>query len=70
MKLLKPISIEELLGIMGVEATVRGNQTQMVLGINELHSVEDGDLSFVDCDKYYDRMLRSKASIIDRKSVV
>ena len=64
MKLKKPLSIPELLNIIGVEASIKGDANQMMFGINELHSVEEGDLSFVDCDKYYDRMLRSKASII------
>lgn len=60
----KPISIDELLGILNVEATVKGKTDNMVHGINELHSVQPGDLSFVDNDKYYDRMLKSAATII------
>ena len=64
MKLANPISIDELLGILQTEAIVKGKTDNRVCGINELHSVEEGDLSFVDNEKYYDRMLRSKASVI------
>jgi UDP-3-O-[3-hydroxymyristoyl] glucosamine N-acyltransferase len=35
-----------------------------VLGINEIHVVEQGDIVFVDHPKYYDKALDSKATII------
>lgn len=35
-----------------------------VLGMNEIHVVEHGDIVFVDHPKYYDKALRSKATII------
>lgn len=35
-----------------------------VLGMNEIHVVEKGDIVFVDHPKYYDKALESKASII------
>ena len=41
-----------------------GNTDVEILGINEIHTVERGDISFVDHPKYYDKMLKSKASII------
>ena len=63
MKLANPISIDELLGILQTEATVKGKTDNRVCGINELHSVEEGDLSFVDNEKYYDRMLRPHGKI-------
>ena len=50
--------------MIGNPVTVLGSYSGMVTGINELHSVEPGDISFVDCDKYYKRMLESKASVI------
>ncbi len=43
---------------------IRGDQTIMALGINEIHKVEPGDITFVDLDKYYDRSINSNASII------
>lgn len=64
MKLSKPITIDELLGMLNVNAVVVGDRSNVVLGINELHSVQPGDLSFVDNEKYYDRMLRSAATVI------
>ena len=36
----------------------------MVTGLNEIHKVENGDISFVDFEKYYDKCLRSAATII------
>lgn len=35
-----------------------------VLGMNEIHVVEPGDIVFVDHPKYYDKALQSKATII------
>ncbi len=35
-----------------------------VLGINEIHVVEPGDLVFVDHPKYYDKALNSRATVI------
>jgi UDP-3-O-[3-hydroxymyristoyl] glucosamine N-acyltransferase len=35
-----------------------------VLGMNEIHVVEEGDIVFVDHPKYYDKALESKATII------
>ncbi len=35
-----------------------------VLGMNEIHVVEPGDIVFVDHPKYYDKALESKASVV------
>ncbi|SDQ77051.1 UDP-3-O-(3-hydroxymyristoyl)glucosamine N-acyltransferase [Flagellimonas zhangzhouensis] len=35
-----------------------------VLGMNEIHVVEEGDIVFVDHPKYYDKALESKATIV------
>ena len=64
MKLPSPISINELLDIIQTDITVKGDSSNVIYGINEIHSVNVGDLSFVDNEKYYDRMLRSKATVI------
>lgn len=64
MRFSQPVSIDTLIDIMGHHVPKNGVYSGMVTGINELHSVEDGDLTFVDCDKYYQRVLQSKASFI------
>jgi len=48
-----------------------GNSPAQVLGINEIHKVEEGDLCFVDHPKYYDKSLSSNAThiIINTKNV-
>ncbi len=35
-----------------------------VLGMNEIHVVESGDIVFVDHPKYYDKALKSAATIV------
>ncbi len=42
----------------------------MISGLNEIHMVEAGDITFVDHPKYYDKALNSKATtiIINKKS--
>ena len=41
-----------------------GNDDFSILGINEIHIVEKGDIVFVDHPKYYDKALKSAASVI------
>lgn len=41
-----------------------GNADFPVLGMNEIHVVEKGDIVFVDHPKYYDKALKSEATII------
>lgn len=64
MKFTTPITIDQLLDIITQTVEIQGNKNNLVKGINEFHSVEEGDLSFVDHDKYYNRVLESKATII------
>ncbi len=45
-------------------ARLVGNATQMATGINEIHKVTNGDISFVDFEKYYNACLNSAATII------
>lgn len=52
-------SISELIGARFV-----GSADFPVLGINEIHVVEPGDLVFVDHPKYYDKALNSRATVI------
>ncbi len=60
----KALTISEVLGIIGHDVKVIGNSDNMVTGINEIHSIEDGNLSFVDSPKYYSRVVNSAAGTI------
>lgn len=51
--------IAELIG-----ATTKGNTDRLVTGLNEINRVEEGDLVFVDHEKYYDKALNSAATTI------
>jgi UDP-3-O-[3-hydroxymyristoyl] glucosamine N-acyltransferase len=46
------------------DAKVLGDGNMAVSGINEIHGVEKGDITFVDHPKYYDKALNSAASFI------
>ena len=41
-----------------------GDGDRQVLGLNEIHNVEEGDITFVDHEKYYKSTLQSNASVI------
>jgi UDP-3-O-[3-hydroxymyristoyl] glucosamine N-acyltransferase len=62
MRFPRPYSLQELAGL--VKAIPVGDPEFQVLGINEIHMVEPGDLTFVDHPKYYDKALNSKATTI------
>lgn len=47
-----------------INSSFVGDEDFPVLGINEIHIVEEGDIVFVDHPKYYDKALQSKATII------
>lgn len=47
-----------------LKADFAGAADHVVSGINEIHRVMPGDLTFVDHPKYYDKALKSKASTI------
>ncbi len=47
-----------------IDAEFHGNPDTLVSGINEIHQVEQGDLTFVDHPKYYNKALSSKATTI------
>jgi UDP-3-O-[3-hydroxymyristoyl] glucosamine N-acyltransferase len=62
MKFNKPHSLEEIAKLLNCEFV--GDHYFEVLGMNEIHVVQEGDIVFVDHPKYYDKALQSKASII------
>lgn len=47
-----------------IDAKAIGNTDFPVLGMNEIHRVEAGDIVFVDHPKYYDKALESAATIV------
>ncbi|MFK7921535.1 MAG: UDP-3-O-(3-hydroxymyristoyl)glucosamine N-acyltransferase [Bacteroidia bacterium] len=68
MKLKTPAKISQLAALLDCEYV--GEAEHLVSGINEIHKVEPGDLTFVDIEKYYDKALNSAATtILINKSV-
>ncbi len=59
---LKGITLGQLAGLTG--ARMIGDPEFAVTGINEIHMVEEGDLTFVDHPKYYAKALNSAATTI------
>ncbi len=62
MNLAAPVSVKWLAEFVG--AKLIGNEEQQATGINEIHKVRPGDISFVDAEKYYDKCLNSPATVI------
>jgi UDP-3-O-[3-hydroxymyristoyl] glucosamine N-acyltransferase len=62
MKFHSPQHLEDIAKI--IDCDYIGNAEFPVLGMNEIHVVEPGDIVFVDHPKYYDKALESKATII------
>jgi len=70
MKFTNKLTVSQIIEIMNSEVTVTGDLNNLFSGINEIHSVEPGDISFVDHPKYYDKVLNSKAiAVIINKNV-
>src|SRR4051812_33573387 len=57
-----PVSVQWIASFINAE--IFGNKTGEATGINEIHSVQPGDIVFVDHPKYYAICLNSKASFI------
>lgn len=62
MKFPKPYTLGQIASIIGSQYV--GSDDFPVLGINEIHVVQPGDLVFVDHPKYYDKALNSKATVV------
>lgn len=62
MKFTTPQTLKQISDLLQIEFV--GNSDFPVLGINEIHVVEPGDIVFVDHPKYYDKALNSAATII------
>ncbi len=57
-----PHSLEQIATI--IDTPFVGDADFQVLGMNEIHVVQQGEIVFVDHPKYYDKALNSKASVI------
>ena len=57
-----PYTLGQIATIIGCEYV--GPEEFPVLGMNEIHVVQKGEIVFVDHPKYYDKALNSKASVI------
>lgn len=62
MKFTQAIPVQEIAQL--INATVLGKQDNQATGINEIHHVEAGDITFVDVRKYFNKSLESAATII------
>ena len=62
MQLNRTYSLQEIVALIGGQ--IKGPEKHAVTGINEIHRVEPGDITFVDHPKYYDKALQSKATTV------
>lgn len=62
MKFKSPTTVKQIATYYNCELI--GDEHKQVLGLNEIHNVEEGDITFVDHEKYYKSTLQSKASVI------
>jgi len=62
MKFKNPQNLQKIASI--IDCDFVGNADFQVLGMNEIHVVQKGDIVFVDHPKYYDKALNSAATII------
>ena len=62
MKLKTGVPVHQICEWTGGEAM--GDDSRQVTGLNEIHMVEEGDLTFVDHPKYYKMVLASAATTI------
>ncbi|MBO7624999.1 MAG: UDP-3-O-(3-hydroxymyristoyl)glucosamine N-acyltransferase [Bacteroidales bacterium] len=64
MKLPQPITVDEMLSIVGGRIKVVGDTHRKIEGINEIHAVQPGDVTYVDHPKYYDSVLKGNATFV------
>ena len=62
MRFPEPISVQTLAA--RYQARIIGDATLMATGINEIHKVQSGDIAFSDVRKYFEKTLKSAATII------
>jgi UDP-3-O-[3-hydroxymyristoyl] glucosamine N-acyltransferase len=59
----EPIKLLELIQKYGLRL-IENKSSQEVIGLNEINKVKEGDMTFVDTPKYFDKALNSSASFI------
>ncbi len=62
MKLPRPYKISEIASFLGT--TFIGDENALITGVNEIHNIEKGDLTFADSSKHYEQTLFSSANAI------
>ena len=62
MRFPQPYTLKQIATV--INAKYIGDDDFSVLGMNEIHVVQPGDIVFVDHPKYYDKALQSKATIV------
>lgn len=62
MRFSKPQTLKQIADL--IQSEFIGDEDFQILGINEIHRVEKGDIVFVDHPKYYDKALDSAASVV------
>lgn len=62
MKFPAPVTLQEIARLLN--STFVGDGSFPVTGMNEIHLVGEGDVTFVDHPKYYNKALNSKASVL------
>ena len=62
MKLSEPLTLAQ--AAKWLNLTYKGQPDHRITGVNEIHKVEAGDLTFVDHPKYYEKVLQSAATTI------
>lgn len=62
MKFPQPIPVRTLAARF--QAQIIGDESLVATGINEIHKVEAGDIAFSDVQKYFEKTLKSEATII------
>lgn len=62
MKFKTPQTLKQIASLLEIDFV--GDANFPVLGMNEIHVVEPGDIVFVDHPKYYDKALNSNATIV------
>jgi UDP-3-O-[3-hydroxymyristoyl] glucosamine N-acyltransferase len=60
----KALQAKELAQIIGNNIEIVGDENAIITGINEIHMVVPGDITFVDHPKYYTKALKSNASFV------
>jgi UDP-3-O-[3-hydroxymyristoyl] glucosamine N-acyltransferase len=63
MKFDRPIPIKTIATQIGATQII-GDDTRNALGINEIHKVQEGDITFSDVKKYFEKALNSEATFI------